>query len=112
MHDPVFGKHPAIAEVAAVAAPSELGEEEVWVQVILRDGQQLSPEELLCHCGEIMPYFMIPRIIEIVADFPRTPTAKVAKYKLRQSGPGKGAWDCQANGWTISRRGLVRYRGG
>ncbi|MCB2044639.1 MAG: AMP-binding protein [Novosphingobium sp.] len=108
----LVGKHPAIAEVAAVAAPSELGEEEVWVQVILRDGQQLSAEELLCHCGEIMPYFMIPRFIEIVADFPRTPTAKVAKYKLRQSGPGKGAWDCQANGWTISRRGLVRNRGG
>ena len=104
----LVGKHPAVAEVAAVAAPAEIGEDEVWVQVILREGASVPHEELLMHCERVMPPFMIPRFIEIVTDFPRTPTAKIAKYKLRQSGPGHQAWDCEAHGWTIRRDGLAR----
>lgn len=104
----MVGKHSAIAEVAAMAAPSEIGEDEVWVQIIAREGQSLSPEEVLHHCGQVMPYFMIPRFIEIVPDFPRTPTAKVEKFRLRKAGPGGGAWDCTANGWRVTRDGLRR----
>ncbi len=98
----LVAKHAAVAEVAAVATPSEVGEDEVWVQVILRSGHAVTHEELLAHCEQVMPYFMIPRVIEIVDDFPRTPTAKVAKYKLRDAGPGAGAWDYQDNGWKLS----------
>jgi len=104
----LVAKHPAVAEVAAVATPSEVGEDEVWVQVILRSGQSATPEELLLHCEQAMPYFMIPRVIEIVDDFPRTPTAKVAKYKLRESGPGTDAWDYQNHGWKLSGGVLKR----
>ena len=57
-----------------------------------------------------MPYFMVPRYIEIVADFPRTPTAKVEKFKLRKAGPGKDAWDSTANGFKITRDGLTEIQ--
>ncbi|MFW2449202.1 MAG: AMP-binding protein [Qipengyuania pacifica] len=107
----MVGKHPAVAEVAAMSTPSEVGEDEVWVQIIAREKQALTPEEVLHHCADVMPYFMIPRFIEIVADFPRTPTAKVEKFKLRSAGPGDGAWDCTVNGWKVTRDGLKRVRG-
>jgi crotonobetaine/carnitine-CoA ligase len=104
----MVGTHSDIAEVAAMAAPSEIGEEEVWVQVIPRQGRSLICEDILLHCANTMPYFMVPRFIEIVDEFPRTPTAKVEKFKLRKAGPGKDAWDSTANGFKMTRDGLKR----
>jgi carnitine-CoA ligase len=103
--------HPAVAEAVAVAAPADIGEDEVWVLVTLREGHTLSHEDLLRHCAERMPYFMVPRYLDIVTDFPRTPTAKVEKYKLRAAGPGASTWDREAHGWKVTRNGLVRDSG-
>jgi crotonobetaine/carnitine-CoA ligase len=54
-----------------------------------------------------MPYFMIPLYIDIVDALPRTPTAKVEKCKLRKTGPGPATWNRHANGWELTRNGLV-----
>jgi crotonobetaine/carnitine-CoA ligase len=101
-------RHPAVAEAAAVAVASEVGEDDVRVLVVTRQGQQLSPEQLLGHCIEVMPYFMVPRYLDLVADFPRTPTAKVEKYKIRAAGLGAGTWDREAHGWVVRHQQLVR----
>ena len=53
-----------------------------------------------------MPYFMVPRFIDIVKDFPRTPTAKVEKYKIRAAGIGDATWDREKHGWKVTRHGL------
>jgi crotonobetaine/carnitine-CoA ligase len=76
--------------------------------VVTRQGQELSPEQLLGHCIEVMPYFMVPRYLDIVTDFPRTPTAKVEKYKIRAAGLGAGTWDREAHGWVVRHQQLVR----
>jgi len=101
-------KHPAVAEAAAVAAVSDLAEDEIWLLVKLREGHELTYEELLQHCAATMPYFMIPRYLEFVDDFPRTPTAKVEKYKLRRQGPGESTWDRAAHGWVLRQQRLVK----
>ena len=44
----------------------------------------------------------------IVDDFPRTPAAKIEKYKLRADGPGATSWDREAHGWRVTRTGLSR----
>ena len=103
----LVGAHPAVSEAVAVAAPAEVGEDEVWILVTVRDGHALTPEQLFRHCAETMPYFMVPRYLDIVADFPRTPTAKVEKYKLRAAGPGPTTWDREAHGWKVTRGKLV-----
>lgn len=104
----LVAKHPAVAEAVAVAAPSEVGEDEVRVLVTLREGKQLLPDELLQHCYREMPYFMVPRFIDIVEDFPRTATAKVEKYKIRTAGFTDKTWDCQGAGWRVTRHALER----
>ncbi|MFI5426617.1 AMP-binding protein [Aeromicrobium sp. UC242_57] len=97
-------RHPAVAEAVVVAAPSSVGEDEVWVLAKLRDEASLTHEGLLLHCAAVMPYFMIPRYFDIVEEFPRTPTAKVEKYKIRSTGPGPHTWDRESHGWHLRRR--------
>ncbi|MGB3444824.1 MAG: AMP-binding protein [Actinophytocola sp.] len=78
--------HPAILECAAIGVPSELEDEDVKLVVVLRPGKKLAHEELVEFCVEHLPKFMVPRYIEFVGALPRTPTDKVAKYKLREQG--------------------------
>jgi len=107
----IVAKHPAVSEAVAVAAVSEVGEDEVRVLVIPRQGQPLEPEEVLRHCCRHMPYFMVPRFIDVVDDLPRTATAKVEKYKIRAAGCGAGTWDRDAQGWKVTRDGLFARDG-
>ena len=50
-----------------------------------------------------MAYFMVPRYIDIVAEFPRTMTGKVQKYVLRERGVTDTTWDRVAAGVKLSR---------
>ncbi len=85
--------HPAIAEVAAVAVASDLGEDEVLVCLTLREGQQLAPIALLEHCARDMALFMVPRYIRILDALPKTPTERVRKYALRGEGVTPDTYD-------------------
>jgi crotonobetaine/carnitine-CoA ligase len=78
--------HPAVLECAAFGVPSELGEEEVKLAVVLAAGAELTPAELTTYCAARLPTFMVPRFVEFVAALPRTPTDKVAKHELRAMG--------------------------
>ncbi|MPZ81312.1 MAG: AMP-binding protein [Actinophytocola sp.] len=78
--------HPAILESAAIGVPSDLEDEDVKLAVVLRPGTSLDPEELVEFCTERLPRFMVPRYVEFVDALPRTPTDKVAKYRLRAEG--------------------------
>jgi len=104
----IVGTHPDVSECAAIAAPSEVGEDEVRIVVVSRAGSSLDPEELFRYCNEHMAYFMVPRFIDIVDELPRTPTSKVEKYKLRTAGPLPTTWDAKAAGWRPTRHGLTR----
>jgi carnitine-CoA ligase len=88
--------HPAVVESAAFGVPSELGEQDVKVAVVLRPGAELTPAELVAYCQQRLPSFMVPRYLEFVGDLPRTPTDKIAKHELRAAGDHgitAGTWD-------------------
>jgi crotonobetaine/carnitine-CoA ligase len=98
----VVSAHPNVLEAAAVGVPSELGEEEVKVCVVLRPGMSLDPVEIVRWCETRMAYFMVPRYVEIRESLPKTATERVEKYKLKQDGAG-AAWDRQAAGYVLKR---------
>ena len=87
----VLMEHPAIAEAAAIPYPSPLGEDDVRVAVALREGAELTPEQLVDYCVSRMPDFMVPRYIEFLpgaaahADRPRreVPAARDAARRGR-----------------------------
>ena len=79
----VLNRHPAVLECAVVAAPSDLGEDEVKAVIVLRDGARASPEELWAFCDEHMPRFWVPRYLVFMHQMPKTPSQKIRKYMLR-----------------------------
>ena len=87
-------KHPAVADVAAHAVPSEFGEDDVKIVVVAQE--PVTPEELLNHCAERMPRFAVPRYIELVEDLPRNAVGRVLKYVLRERGVTPQTWDREA----------------
>lgn len=81
-----IARHPAIAEVAALARPSELagGEDEIALAVVLHEGATLSPDELRQHAAGALPRFAQPRWMHVSKTLPKTPTGKVRKAVLKQ----------------------------
>lgn len=99
----VINSHPKIAESAAVAIKSDVGEDEVKIAVVLKEGEKLAPEELLAFCEPRMPFFAVPRFVEFVGSLPKTPNEKVQKGKLRQAGITENTWDREKAGYKVKR---------
>jgi crotonobetaine/carnitine-CoA ligase len=98
-----INSHPSVLESAAVAVPSEVGEDEVKICVVLKPGATLPPKELIRHCNDRMPYFAVPRFVEFVESLPKTPTERVEKYKLKQAGITPNTWDREKAGYKLER---------
>ncbi len=96
-------RHPSVADAAAVAVPSELGEDDVKVVVAPKDDAHLEAVELMDFCVERLPYFAVPRYIEFVAELPKNASGKVIKTQLRAAGVTPSTWDREAAGYRVSR---------
>jgi crotonobetaine/carnitine-CoA ligase len=82
--DMVAGEHPDVVEVAAIAVPAELGEDEVLLAVVKKPGSTLTEQQLGAYCGTRLAAFKVPRYILFVDELPRTATHRVAKFELRK----------------------------
>ncbi|MDP6271316.1 MAG: AMP-binding protein, partial [Alphaproteobacteria bacterium] len=78
-------RHPAVQDVAVVGMPDERLGERGCAFVQLRDGQSLDFEAMVAFLneGKIARNYL-PERLEIVAEFPRTPSGKIQKFKLRE----------------------------
>ena len=99
----VVMRHPAVAEAAAVAVPSDLGEDDILLIVTLRPGAVLDCAELLDFCATRMPYFCVPRFVETVNELPKNVIGRVRKDLLRTRGLNPGVWDRESYGYIVSR---------
>jgi acyl-coenzyme A synthetase/AMP-(fatty) acid ligase len=80
--------HAAVAEAAAVSAPDEERGAVVKAVVVLRNGQTPSPElvtDLQEHCRRETAPYKYPRVVEFVAELPKTASGKVRRALLRES---------------------------
>jgi crotonobetaine/carnitine-CoA ligase len=96
-----IARHPDVIEAAVVGVASDLLEQEVKAVIVVRPGAQVDAERLARFCVDVVPYFAVPRYIELVEDLPRTPSGKVEKHKLRARGT-EGAWDREQAGIVLS----------
>jgi crotonobetaine/carnitine-CoA ligase len=100
----IINSHPQVLESAAYAIPSELGEDEVMVAVVLPPGAELHPLELIQYCEAHMAYFMVPRYVRVVDAFPKTGTERTMKYQLKSQGVTLDTWDREKAGYTLKRQ--------
>ena len=99
----VVMRHPAVAEAAALAVPSDLGEDDILVVVTLRPEAALDCAQLLDFCAARMPYFCVPRYIESVSELPKNVIGRIRKDLLRSRGLTAGAWDRERHGYVVDR---------
>ena len=81
--DRVIAEHPAVYEVAAIAVPSELGEDEILAAVVRKPGASVEAQEIAEWCRARLAPMKVPRYVAFVDELPHTPTHKVLKAKLR-----------------------------
>ena len=102
----VVNGHQDVLESAAYALPSELGEDEVTVAVVLKPNARLTPESLVQYCKERMASFMVPRFVRFLDAFPKTGTERTMKYELKEQGVTPDTWDLEVTGDASTRRWL------
>jgi crotonobetaine/carnitine-CoA ligase len=87
-------EHESVEDCAAVAAPSELTEDEVKIVVVRKSGCALTEEELVRFLIPRMPRFMVPRFVQFVEALPKTDASfRTKKAELRNAELGPDVWD-------------------
>jgi long-chain acyl-CoA synthetase len=77
-------KHPAVSQCAVIGIPDDTWGEAVHAIVILKDGEQMSGEDLIAHCHRLIAGYKCPRSVEFRSEpFPLSGAGKLLKRELR-----------------------------
>jgi long-chain acyl-CoA synthetase len=78
----VLYEHPAVREAAVLGIPDSEQGEEVGAAVVLKDGEQATPEELMEYVKGQLAAYKYPRRVWFVDDLPKGPTGKILKREI------------------------------
>ncbi|MBT2301985.1 AMP-binding protein [Variovorax paradoxus] len=76
-------KPPGVAACAVVSAPDARWGERVTAVVVKKPLAELTAEELIEHCRELIAGYKVPRHVEFETALPMNPTGKILKRVLR-----------------------------
>ncbi|MBW3662309.1 MAG: AMP-binding protein [Actinobacteria bacterium] len=99
-----FLRHPDVEEVAAHAVPSDLGEDDLKITLVVGAGSDLTEEALCRWCIDEVPYYAVPRYIEFRDELPKNAMGRVLKYQLRDEGVTPSTWDRETSRVEVPRR--------
>lgn len=80
----VIYSHPSVLECAVIAFPDERWGEIPKAIVALKPGETLSEQDLAKYCRERLAPFKVPRLVDFVAELPKTGSGKILKGELRK----------------------------
>lgn len=80
---------PQVLEVAVVGIPHPKWLEVPKAFVVLKEGKNLTEQDIIEHCLKKLAKFKVPKEIEFIPQLPRTPSGKVLKRDLRKGALGK-----------------------
>ncbi len=77
--------HPKIRDVQVFGVPDSQYGEQLCAWIILKDGEEMSAEEVLAFCASEIAHYKVPRVIRFVSSFPMTVTGKIQKFMMRKA---------------------------
>ncbi|MFV8170422.1 hypothetical protein [Mycolicibacterium peregrinum] len=83
--------------------PQNLSEDDVKVCLVLVPGQDIEPQELFEFFRKSMPYYAIPRYVEVLDVLPANVNGRVQKFKLRERGITASTLDFEKLGLVVAR---------
>jgi acyl-CoA synthetase (AMP-forming)/AMP-acid ligase II len=75
-------RHPSISEAAVFGVPDELWGEVVGAAIVVREGHELSQDDVTNHSRAILADYKLPRRVFFVDSLPKGNTGKVLKQEL------------------------------
>ena len=82
--DDVLYSHPCILEAAVFGLPDPIWGERVTAAVVLKEDEDVKEEEIIRFCKERIAPFKAPKKVIFTDCLPKTGSAKICKYKLRE----------------------------
>jgi len=80
-----LARHPAVAQCAVIGIPSERWGEQVHAVVAMKNGAEVSADELIAFCKTLIASYKCPRSIDIrETPLPLTGAGKILKRELRR----------------------------
>ncbi|WP_211091460.1 acyl-CoA synthetase [Pseudothauera rhizosphaerae] len=86
----VLYRHPAVLTAAVVARPDEKWGEVPAAYIEIKDGSNVTAEDIVEHCRAHLARYKVPRHIEFCV-LPKTSTGKIQKFALRQQAKSASA---------------------
>jgi long-chain acyl-CoA synthetase len=80
----VLYRHPAVAEAAVIGVPDDLWIERVHAEVVLKEQQDATGEEIIEFCKRHLARYKAPKSVEFVGSLPKNPQGKILKRELRK----------------------------
>lgn len=92
----VAGRFPSVEDCAIIGVAAEVGEQDIKLFVKLKAGQVLNLQTFINWLADRLAPYQLPRYVEIVDEFERTPSQRIMKHKLSKE--VAGSWDRFAPG--------------
>ncbi len=77
-------QHPAVLESAVIGVAGADGLTKTKAFVVLKPGATVSDDELKVFVKERLAAYKYPRLIEFIAELPKTATGKIQRFRLRE----------------------------
>ena len=76
--------HPKVSDVQVIGVPDKAMGEEIMACIILKEGEEMTVEEMKNYVRDHMAKHKVPKYVAFVDGFPMNDAGKIQKYKMRE----------------------------
>jgi long-chain acyl-CoA synthetase len=81
--DDVLMGHPKILEACTIGIPHEYRGETVKAFIVVKEGENLTEEDVSNYCKDNLAAYKVPKIIEFIDELPKSAVGKILRRKLK-----------------------------
>jgi len=82
--DDVLMGHPKILEACTIGIPHDYRGETVKAFIVVKEGQELTEDEVVTYCKENLAAYKVPKIIEFIDELPKSAVGKILRRRLKE----------------------------